>query len=279
MEYDNIIEMDIWSNFGCFNKPFSNVGGLLTYLIPPKTAVIGMIGAVLGYKFDEFKEEEGGRVYKIEELYDIKISIQALFDLKVKRVIFNSHYGNDKKKMLNVKQDLLLNPKYRLYISFPEHLKDQEKVFLDNIKSHSTVYNLYMGRNEFPVNYEFVNYLEKSQVTVLSPEDLDEFFSEKPQVYGVLNREVVKNPKMSANIEVEIFKRLRNQIKRLSSNFEYLIKEYPLKRYGFTNFDYIPVSFYSTNDMGDCYFSGFELKESQHVTLNEIGDKKWISLI
>jgi len=278
MSYDNIIEIEMWSNFGCFTKSFSNTGGLLTYLIPPKTAIIGMVGAVLGYKFNEFYESNDTRVYKIEELYDIKISIQSLFDLKVKRVIFNSHYGNDKKDMLNVKQDLLLNPKYRLYISFPEHLKNQEKTFLDNLKNHSTVYNLYMGRNEFPINYEFKNYLKNSNTYILNKDNINEFFENKPHIYGVLNREIIDNPKLSTSLETVIFGRLKNQIKRLASHFEYLIKEYPVKRYDFTNFEFIPLSFYSMNEDVDCYFNKFELKTDQ-MFLNEIGDNKWISLI
>lgn len=278
MSYDNIIEIEMWSNFGCFTKSFSNTGGLLTYLIPPKTAIIGMIGAILGYKFNEFYESNSTRVYKIEELYDIKISVQSMFDLKVKRVIFNSHYGNDKKDMLNVKQDLLLNPKYRLYISFPEHLKSQEKNFLDNLENHSTVYNLYMGKNEFPVNYELKNYLKNSNIHILNKDNINEFFENKPHIYGVLNREIVDNPELSTSLETVIFGRLKNQIKRLASHFEYLIKEYPVKRYDFTNFEFIPLSFYSMNEDVDCYFNRFELKTDQ-MYLNEIGDNKWISLI
>ena len=81
MNYANVIEMDIWSNFGCFSKPFSNTGGILSYLIPPKTSVIGMIGAILGYEFDD--NDEG--IFSIEELFDIKLSILPLYDLKSKR--------------------------------------------------------------------------------------------------------------------------------------------------------------------------------------------------
>jgi CRISPR-associated protein Cas5h len=281
MEYTNIIEMDIWSNFGCFTKPFSNTGGLLTYLIPPKTVIIGMIGAILGYNFDDFMELEDKRIYKIEELYDIKISIQSLFDLKVKRVIFNSHYGNNKKDMLNVKQDLLLNPKYKLYLSFPEHLKLQEKVFLNSLKEHSTIYNLYMGRNEFPVNYEFKDYFKNVNSVILNSENLNEFFNEKQRVYGILNRDIIFNPQLEIRTEkkLSLFKRTKDEIKSLASHFEYLIKEYPVKRYNFTQFEYIPLSFYSMDEKRDCYFDKFELKEDQTLELHHIGDERWISLI
>lgn len=282
MEYKNIIEMDLWSDFGCFTKPFSNTGGLLTYLIPPKTVIVGMIGAVLGYNFDDFQELDDKRIYRIEELYDIKVSVQSLFDLKVKRIIFNSHYGNNKRDMLNVKQDLLLNPKYKLYLSFPEHLQSQEKAFLNSIKNYSTVYNLYMGRNEFPVNYEFKNYWENTNSVLLSSENLNEFFNEKQRIYGILNRNVVFNPKLETKMEKKLSlfrKRTKEEIRSLASHFEYLIKEYPVKRYNFTQFDFIPLSFYSMDEKRDCYFNEFDLREDHTLELHSIGDGKWISLI
>jgi len=285
MEYDNIIEIDVWSTFGCFTKPFSNTGGFLTYLIPPKTSIIGMIGAILGYKFDDFFELKDKRVYKIEELYDIKISIQAMFDLKVKRIVFNSHYGNDKKDMLNVKQDLLLNPKYKLYISFPEHLKKQERQFLDSLKSSETTYNLYMGRNEFPVNYELKNYLKNVDSLILDSSSLKKFFEEEQQVYGILSRESVVNPQLKTQLneptkkKLSLFKRVNRDIRRLASHFEYLIKEYPVKRYNFTQFEYMPLSFYSMDEKRDCYFDKFDLKDNKQLILHNIGGSKWISLI
>ena len=67
MKFSNVIELDIWSNFGCFSKPFSTTGGILSYLIPPKTSIIGMIGAILGYDFDDYEEKDSIKEYKIEK--------------------------------------------------------------------------------------------------------------------------------------------------------------------------------------------------------------------
>ena len=98
MNFSKVIEIDIWSSFGCFSKPDSTGGGRLTYLIPPKTAIIGIIGAILGYDFDKFEINKNKiKIYEIEELYDIKISIQPLFDLKTKRVTFNRVNGTTEK--------------------------------------------------------------------------------------------------------------------------------------------------------------------------------------
>ncbi|WP_249164846.1 CRISPR-associated protein Cas5 [Methanobacterium alkalithermotolerans] len=280
--YKNIIEIDIWSSFGCFTKPFSNTGGLLTYLIPPKTSIIGMIAAILGYEFDDYEElEDKTRKYKIEELYDIKVSIQALFDLKIKRVTFNSHYGNEP-HMLNVHEDVLINPFYKVYLSFPSELKDKEKIFLERVMANETVYNLYMGRNEFFMNYEFKNYFEGLKPYVLDNSNENDFFEDKKdqKVYGTLDKTKINNVKLFSKItETTIFGTLKQDIKKLASYYEYIIRDYPVKRYNFVNFNYIPVSFYSMHQNDTAYFSKLSLNENEKFELYEIGENEWISLI
>lgn len=280
--YKNIIEMDIWSSFGCFTKPFSNTGGLLTYLIPPKTSIIGMVAAILGYEFNDYeKMEDGTKKYKIEELYDIKISIQAFFDLKVKRVTFNSHYGNEP-YMLNVNEDILINPLYNIYLSFPSELGDKEEIFLEYIKANETVYNLYMGRNEFFMNYEFKNYFEGLKPYILDKSHENDFFKgdEDQKVYGIIDKRKISNVELYSEItETTIFGTLKQDIKKLASYYEYVIRDYPIKRHNFVDFNYIPISFYSMNKNDNAYFSKLSLNENEELELYEIGDNKWISLI
>ena len=281
-DHKNIIEMDIWSSFGCFTKPFSNTGGLLTYLIPPKTSIVGMVAAILGYEFNDYEEQEDGtRKYRIEELYDIKISIQALFDLRVKRVTFNSHYGNEP-HMLNVNQDILINPFYKIYLSFPSELKDKEKTFLKRVRASKTVYNLYMGRNEFFMNYEFKNYFEKLRPYMLNKNNENDFFGDKKdqKIYGTLNKEKISNVDLFSEItETTIFGMLNQDIRKLASYYEYTIKDYPVKRYNFVNFSYIPIYFYSMHKKDNTYFSKLTLNENEKLELYEIGENEWISLI
>lgn len=279
--YEDIIEMDIWSSFGCFTKPFSNTGGLLSYLIPPKTSIIGMVAAILGYEFDDYVEfDDGSRKYRIEELYDIKISTQALFDLRVKRVTFNSHYGNEP-HLMNIHQDVLIEPYYKLYLSFPNNLKSKKKEFLKSLHANETVYNLYMGRNEFFMNYEFINHFDNAETNILTVENQEKFFkdSEKQKIYGTLDNRIVKDTTLSESSERTIFGRLAKNMKKLASFYEYVIRDYPIKRYNFINFKYVPVSFYSMNKNDDCFFSNLVLKENKDLELRKIGENKWISMI
>ncbi len=276
MEFSNIIELDIWSKFGCFSKSFSNSGGILTYFIPPKTSIMGMIGSVLGYSFDEFElNDEGIKIYSIEKFNEIKVSIQPLFPLKTKRVTYNNVSGEGIK---NIHQDVLLNPYYKIFISFPDSLKEDENLFLDRIKNQQSVYNLYMGKNEFLLNVELKNVFDYESF-VVNNSNKNEFFS-KNKIYGSLNRKNIKSTILKS--EKEKAKRTlfsRASTSKLESYYEYFIRDYPIKRENFVDFTYSPISFYAYPKEGDCYFSDLELKEDCEIELCKIGDNKWISLI
>lgn len=283
MNYSNVIEMDIWSNFGCFSKPFSNTGGILSYLIPPKTTIIGMIGAILGYEFDD-KDKD---IYVIEELYNIKISIQPLFDLKSKRVTFNKIEGSaDNINISNIHQDVLINPYYKIFISFPNNLQNEEKLFIKRISCHETIFSLYMGRNEFPLSFKLCDIFDYEFIKLNN--NSQDFFSYNEKIFGSLNRKFVKDTELTAisntlSDEGLIFNFNKNAEKKLKSFYEYIIREYPIKRTKFTEFIYSDISFYTTNNLRDCFFSNLVLKddltEDEYLELTKIGEHEWISMI
>lgn len=263
--YNKIIELDIWSSFGCFNKSFSNKGGLLTYPIPPKTAIIGMIGSVIGIDFDDYEIIDNKKVYSIEKFYDIQISIQPLFDLKTTRLTYNNSSNNS---IANINQEILVNPKYKIFISFPNELNEYELDFVEKIKKHETVYNLYMGRNEFPLNYKFKKYFDRYDQTFTNKNIQD------VEIVGILKRSFIN--------ELTVDKINLLSINQIGSKpfFEYLINDYPIKRLSFSNFEYEFISFFPDNNSDiESYFSIEELKEGKEILLTKIGDNKWIYLL
>lgn len=286
MNFSKVIEIDIWSSFGCFSKPFSTTGGILSYLIPPKTSIVGMIGAILGYEFDNHKNGK----YVIEELHDIKISVQPLFDLKSKRVTFNKISGTiDNMNIMNINQDILINPYYKIFISFPNHLVDKEEMFIDRISKHETIFDLYMGRNEFPLSYNLCSIFDYESI-ILKKENLDDFFSnDNVKIFGSLNRKFIDRTELISTISDNwdddelIFQFNRSYEKKLKSFYEYIIKEYPIRRKNFTDFTYSDISFYSEYNFKECYFSRFTFKDKfmniASLELIKIGEDEWISMI
>ncbi|PKP59879.1 MAG: hypothetical protein CVT89_00740 [Candidatus Altiarchaeales archaeon HGW-Altiarchaeales-2] len=173
--------LDIESEFGAFNKPFSNTGGLLTYLFPPKTAIIGMLGATIGYTFEN----------TLKTFSNIKVCVEPLKSIETKIITYLCHYGYgghpeiEKKGIpVNIRQEILINPKYRLYLDL-ESIHENEMLLSDinillkkckilNIakdvnggfkvlfQNKISYYSLYMGKNEFPLNYQLMNVKLKS---------------------------------------------------------------------------------------------------------------------
>ena len=290
MNFNKVIEIDIWSNFGCFSKPFSTTGGLLTYLIPPKTSIIGIIGSVLGYEFDDFeKTSDNKNKYSIEELHDVKISLQPLFDLKTKRVTFNNVEGTaNKPKIANIHQDVLVNPYYKLFISFPDSLSDVEETFIERIKSHQTVFSPYMGKNEFVLSYELCDIFDYESARVDS-KNIGEFSKDGMKIYGTLNREVIEKTESGSGYENKllenslIFDFNKKGEKTLASSFEYIIPEYPVKRSNFTEFKFCEISFLAGKEFKENYFSKIYFKENieddDFLELVKIGGNEWISMI
>lgn len=163
-----IISFDLDAKFGSFTKPFSTSGGLLTYRVPPKTAIRGMLGSIAGFDFKD----------TLSFLDGLKLGIIPLSETQTKTTTFNSHYGNPRGRMVNIRQEILINPSYRVITDFSE-IKDQDMAIesinsilknnkisktassiyegyrhlLDNNISH---YEIYMGRNNFPLNLETV---------------------------------------------------------------------------------------------------------------------------
>ena len=281
--YNKLIEFNIESSFGCFNKPFSNKGGLLSYNIPPKTSIIGMVCSILGIEFDDYIEKDDVRVYAIEKFYDIKVSVQMMSKVRSSRIIFNNTSDGD---IANIHQDLLIKPKYKIFISFPDTLVEYEKDFINKLKKHETVYNLYMGRNEFPISYEFISEypIESKEYTCDDSNKLRNL-----KVIGILKRSKIDNLKIETtneddDEEFDFFNFSDNTV-TLNNNMEYLLREYPIKRSNFTNFSYEFISYYQDTEDLSSYFCNIELKNNETITLtkiyldNKVGEERWIQMI
>lgn len=160
------VGVDIKADFGAFTKPHSTTGGLLTFKIPPKTAVKGIIGAIAGLSFEE----------TCEYLKGLRIGIKPLSKISTKSLVYNSHYGSRKGRWVNIRQEILINPEYRIYLDFTDI--EDNNTFKDDIQgiigsngldyrltsaqeglrvlleNNLNYYTPYMGRNNFPLEYD-----------------------------------------------------------------------------------------------------------------------------
>lgn len=176
MKIDKIISFDIEADFGMFKKPDVN-DVYFTFNIIPKTQILGILGAVIGLGgYNQMKESDDyPEFYK--ELQDLPIGVIPYGNKGVyqKRIIkYNNTvgYANKDGGTLNIIEQTLINPKYRIYIGLDLSNKIHE--LLDKYLSANPVeyeYIPYMGKNEFRLCIENIELFESEKFSVFSPND------------------------------------------------------------------------------------------------------------
>ncbi len=141
-----ILSFILRGQFGKFTKNDSNKL-LLTYQWPPKTVILGLLGAILGYG------GLGSSLEKIEfynKLKAVKIGIEPLS--KTGSFIkffhdFNNTTGASGEGTWKISEELLQEPIYRIYLDVSEIDEGTETKLIHYLSKGLTEYPLYLGRN------------------------------------------------------------------------------------------------------------------------------------
>jgi CRISPR-associated protein Cas5h len=150
---------DIWGDYGHFRKYFTT-SSPLTFSFPPKTAVYGIVGAILGLNKDEY--------LKYFQDKCCKVAIKIINPVKKTRIPINyidTKAAVDMSKIKNrtqVNLEVLKDCKYRVYINHENNdIYNRLKEMLSNKKCQ---YNVCLGLSEFLANFSFIGEFDVRQV-------------------------------------------------------------------------------------------------------------------
>lgn len=165
---------------GFFKQPDVNTYLYYTYGQIHRVAILGLLGAIVGYKgYNEKGREKYPEFYK--KLKDLKISIvsegnNGVFDRKLQ--VFNNSTAfasNEEGGNLIVKQVWLENPSWLIYILLDS---DQSEMIKEYILNKKTIFTPYLGTNDHMANIsdcEIVD-IEKSNAKIINSLFWDEDF-------------------------------------------------------------------------------------------------------
>jgi CRISPR-associated protein Cas5h len=130
-------------DFAAFKDP-SVTTNQTVYYIPSKSAVIGLIGAMLGVERGNSLAETYGPQYL--DLYDVtRIGIK--FESIPKKItFFTNHRSLKEKKIKPFKKELLVAPRYTIFVSSEKYFEKLQEI----IESKSFVYSPYLGHAYCP---------------------------------------------------------------------------------------------------------------------------------
>jgi CRISPR-associated protein Cas5h len=148
---DKVLVFDIWGEYAHFRKYYTTTSPL-SYSIPPRTAVTGFIGAILGLGKEEYlkhftKKQAFITVGLLNPVKKVRIS-ENLIDTKS---AIRMHLI---KNRTQIRFEFIKDPKYRLYFYHTdEGLYTRTKNLLAD---HKSIYTPYLGISEHIANFEFI---------------------------------------------------------------------------------------------------------------------------
>lgn len=150
---NQVLIFDVWGDYAHFRR-FYTTTSPLTFPIPPRTALCGLIGAIIGLEkgnngylkyFTLNKAFIGLRLINppkkvtiAENIIDTEKSPKSFYDIKRTRIRY----------------EFLKNPKYRIYFYHTD--ENIYKELKENLISHKSVYTPCLGLSENIANFEFV---------------------------------------------------------------------------------------------------------------------------
>jgi CRISPR-associated protein Cas5h len=151
---DKVIAFDIWGDYAHFKK-FHTTASPLTFSIPPPTAIMGMLGAILGLEPGEYQ-----RV--LNQHVRVSVGIHA----QVKKARMGINWIDTKSaRMLNritartqILVEYLREPRFRIYALLDE--SSLYNLLKEMLCQHQSYYTLYLGVSECIANFSYVGELD-----------------------------------------------------------------------------------------------------------------------
>ena len=152
---DKVLVFDVWGDYAHFRR-FYTTTSPLTFTIPPRTSLCGLIGAIIG------KEKEDNDYLKYFTLDKAYIGLKLLKPVKKVMIAENLiHTKNAKGIGMNlitertqINFEFLKDQKYRIYFYHTNNEIYQQ--LKENLESHKSVYTPCFGLSENIANFAFV---------------------------------------------------------------------------------------------------------------------------
>ncbi|HEQ65361.1 MAG TPA: type I-B CRISPR-associated protein Cas5 [bacterium] len=137
---DTLLAFKVWGDFAHFRKIYSTTSPL-TYLMPPKTALAGLVAAIIGLEKDTyhsiFTTEKSGFGVRIIGGQKKKIVVPInLIDTKTNMYLWDCSKDT---KRTQIPFEFIKNPCYQIYLNVrDEDIHQQLKKMLKEGKTHYT---------------------------------------------------------------------------------------------------------------------------------------------
>lgn len=166
-----LLIFDIEGKMAHFRKVYSNSSSL-SYIVPPRTTIIGIIAAVLGKERDTYYKEFNKNNCDIA-LRINKKNEKIIQSVNYLRITSSNHFRRYEEHTQVPFEILVSEDKVSFRIYFHHKNPDIMKELLRRIKERRYVYPPYMGSAAFNCTLELVDYVDKDKVKERREKDIE----------------------------------------------------------------------------------------------------------
>ncbi|MFH0736429.1 MAG: CRISPR-associated protein Cas5 [bacterium] len=167
-----IIAFDIIGKFAHFRKYFSN-STALSYTIPPRTTIIGILAAVMGYQKDAYYQcfSKKNLQITIAVISPLKKTIHRVNNLRIVSRSFDDFMGHKLHTQTPIEivtpEDLQNNNlAYRVYI-LPEDIEFREELII-RLTNKKAIYNTSLGVAQFSASIQNITIFNDNEIEELN---------------------------------------------------------------------------------------------------------------
>jgi len=219
MNYKEILIFDIRSEYGHFRK-YNTTTSPLTYSIPTRTAIAGVLGAILGMEREIADGVYPDGAVPVQEFFskaNSNIAIQILNPVKKENVAMNlintktSFFDLTKAGRTQIEFELVKDVKYRIFFA----LNNNEEVFNEltqRIKFKKHHFSPYLGLAQFTATVDFVDIkqaelignADENYVDIVTAVNLSKTISDQPIEFDYLAMYSANNMPIEMNRNREV---------------------------------------------------------------------------
>lgn len=162
MHSDKLLIFDIASEYGHFRK-FNTTTSPLTYSIPTRPVIVGLLGAILGIEREVSVGKFRDEVIPVAEIFakdKASMAVQLINPVKKVNIAYNlldtektaSSFFNIKQRT-QIEFELLKDPCFRLFISVKDDRLFEDLV--NRLRENRTHFTPYIGLSQFTATIKF----------------------------------------------------------------------------------------------------------------------------
>jgi CRISPR-associated protein Cas5h len=165
VQTETVLVVDVWSDYAHFRIPYTP-SSPLTFIPIPRTALAGLIAAIIGLGKDEYLEHFTRN--KASLAVALAHSINGVVKTHIpENFIDTKDTGSYKmckiKNHTQINLEVVYRPRYRIFVRLQD--RDLYDILKENLIHHRSFYTPYLGISEFIANFAYVGEFACTNIT------------------------------------------------------------------------------------------------------------------